>query len=266
MTPPSPGTRTIRETVAIAAPREVVWRALTEADRVANWFAPIASGRAGPGGHLTVSWGTGSEWTSRFTEWEPLRHLRLVDEIPDGTPDPGSAMALDYHLEEVAGRTRLILVNSGLSADPSWDDGVRMMTNGWRFFLWNLKHYLERHPEAHRTMISARPRVSGTRAEVWEKIFGAQGCIGLDNNTFTLWPGGDRAQTGSVVLRDPPWALAGRIESLHDGVLHVELEGTGEGWRLGIWISVYDPDATLVGTLDRDLARMVGRRFPESAE
>ncbi len=257
-----PGTREIRESVEIDATQEAVWRAITEAGRVANWFAPNASGRTGPDGHLTVSWGAGAEWTSRFSRWEPSRHLRLIDEIPDGTADPGSAMALDYRIEEVAGRTRLHLVNSGLSADPSWDDGVRMMTNGWRFFLWNLKHYLERHPESRRTMISARPWVTGTRTEVWEKLFGPGGII----RDLALQLDGFEPHELGVVLRDRPWAFAGVIRSLNDGVLHLEMEGSGERWKMGIWISTYGLEEARCDRIGRALKRTVGRLFPGQDE
>ncbi len=266
------GTREISESVEIDAPRDVVWRAITEAGRVANWFAPNASGRAGPGGHLTVSWGAGAEWTSHFVRWEPPRHLRLVDTlpdedpVPDGTTDPGSAMALDYRMEEVAGRTRLHLVNSGLSRDPSWDDAVRMMTNGWRFFLWNLKHYLERHPESRRTMIGVRPWVTGTRADVWERLFGAQGIIAIARTPFALRLDGLARHEGNIVLCDRPWAFAGVISSLNDGVLHVEMEGSGERWKMGIWLSTYGLEEARCDGIRKALKRTIGRLFPEQEE
>lgn len=41
----------------------------------------------------------------------------------------GDAMALDYCLEGRNGSTHLGIVNPELSPNPSWDDGVRMMTN-----------------------------------------------------------------------------------------------------------------------------------------
>ena len=41
-------------------------------------------------------------------------------------------MALDYYLEGRNGTTHLGIVHSELSPDPSWDDGVRMMTKSLR--------------------------------------------------------------------------------------------------------------------------------------
>ena len=72
-----PDTRSIEASVEIDAPAPAVWRAITDGDAVANWFAPVASAEPGAGGHLTVSWGGDSEWTSRITVWKPDVHLRL---------------------------------------------------------------------------------------------------------------------------------------------------------------------------------------------
>lgn len=264
-TPDSPGTRNIEATVEIAAPAEAVWRAITDGDAVANWFAPVASGEAGEGGHLTVSWGGGSEWTSRITVWEPNARLRLADELPEAAAEQGAAMALDYRLDAGNGTTRVSIVNSGLSADPSWDDGVHMMTNGWRFFLWNLKHYLERHPDSRRTMISERPWVTGTRQEVWDTIFGADGLGAVParaGEAFRLRLDGGEVLEGTAVLSDRPWAFAGVVTSIDDGVLHVEMEGMGERWRMGVWVSVYGLEEDRCEQIGVALRETVSRLFP----
>ena len=224
MAPARPETRNIEASVEIDAPARAVWRAITDGDAVANWFAPVASAEPGEGGHLTVSWGGGSEWTSRITVWEPGVHLRLADDPPDEAADQGAATALDYFLEDRDGTTHLGIVNSGLPADPSWDDGVRMMTNGWRFFLWNLKHYLERHPDSHRTMVSERPWVTGRRGEVWDTVFGDHGLgrvCGREGEEVRLRLDGGHLLEGTVVLADRPWAFAAMLTSLNDGVVHV---------------------------------------------
>ncbi len=268
---PPAATRDIEVSVEIAAPVEAVWRAITEGDQVANWFAPIASANPGEGGHLTVSWEAGAEWTSWITVWDPGKHLRLVDQLPDEQADGGAAMALDYRLTDLGGTTRLDLVNSGLSSAPDWDDTFHMMNNGWRFFLWNLKHFLERHPGARRTMISQRPRVTGSREEVWDRVFGAEGP--LRTVTDGAYPGtgdnfrcvldGLEALEGAVELCDRPWAFAGVVSSLADGVLHVEMEGTGDRWKMGVWLSAYGVEEEQCEEIGAALARTLSRVFPE---
>lgn len=260
------GTRDIELTVEIAASAEAVWRAITEGDALASWFAPVASAEPGAGGHQTFSWGGGAEWTSWITAWEPCRHLRLVDRKPDEEPSGDVDMALDYRLADLGGATRLDLVNSGLSADPSWDDTLHMMHNGWRFFLWNLKHLLERHPGKRRTMTSARPWVSGTREEVWDRIFGEDGLGPVPaeaGRTFSLRLDGGEAIEGPIVLSDRPWAFAGRVASMDDGVLHVEMEGEGDRWKLGVWLSTYGMDEDRCKVLGEALDNTIARIFPE---
>lgn len=270
-TEPPATTRDIEASVVVAAPVEAVWRAITEADMVASWFAPIATAQPGEGGHLTVSWGGGEEWTSWVTAWDPGRHLRLADRLPDSPANDGPAMALDYRLTDLGGATRLDLVNSGLSSAPGWDDTFHMMHNGWRFFLWNLKHLLERHPGKRRRMISERPWVTGSREEVWDRVFGADGLV--DTTAGGACPGtGDRfrclldgleALQGTVVLCDRPWAFAGTVSSLNDAVLHVEMEGTGERWRMGVWISAYGVGAEQCERAGAALAKTLSGLFPE---
>ena len=265
MTEP-PSTRDIELAVEISAPVEAVWRAITDGDAVANWFAPMATAQPGEGGHLTVSWGGDAEWTSRINVWEPCRHLRLVDQLPEEAVESGAVMALDYRLTDLGGATRLNLVNSGLSADSSWDDTFYMMSNGWRFFLWNLKHFVERHPDAGRTMISERPWVTGTREEVWDRIFGEEG-LGVisdgEGSTFRFLLHGGEVLEGTVVLCDRPWAFAGNVASLNDGVLHVEMEGMGDRWKMGVWISAYGVEEQRCTEIGVALDRMMSRLFPE---
>lgn len=262
---PAAATRDIELSIEIQAPAPAVWQAISEGKRVADWFAPIASGEPGEGGHLNVSWGGDSTWTSWITAWEPFQRLRLVDELPEGTAEEGAQMALEYRLEASNGTTLLTLVNSGLSADPSWDDAVHMMTNGWRFFLWNLKHCLERHPDARRTMISERPWMTGTREEVWDAVFGPDGFGDMPaqpGDRFEIRLDGGAALEGTVILTDRPWAFAGMVASLNDGVLHVEMEGTGDRWKMGVWLSTYGVEEERCKEIGSALAQTISRLFP----
>lgn len=272
-TEPPSATRDIVASVVVAVPPEAVWRAITEGEQVANWFAPVASARPGQGGHLTVSWGGGAEWTSWITAWDPCRHLRLVDRLPEDAADGGAAMALDYRLTDLGGTTRLDLVNSGLSAEPAWDDTFHMMHNGWRFFLWNLRHYLERHPGTRRTMISERPWVTGSREEVWDRVFGETG-LGTSTadgsqpafhevgDLFRFKLDGGISLEGTVVVCDRPWAFAGVVASLNDGVIHVEMEGSGDRWKAGVWLSCYGVEKKQCQGIAAALSRTVSRVFP----
>ena len=269
---PANPTREIEVSAEIAAPRATVWEAISTADGLASWFSPFASVEEGQGGMVTVAWVEGADWPNRITVWEPGRLLRLVDMSDPEAAAVGTALTLDYHLSTANGRTRVRLVNSGLPATPDWGEHHHMMTNGWRFFLWNLKHALERHPGVPRTMISARPWVTGSREAVWERLFGEEGvgtvpasaihaaslAVG-DPFHFVLDGGG--VLSGTIVFADRPWAFAGLVESLNDGILHIEMEGTGERWRMGVWLSAYGVDEGRCGELDGALNGTIGRLF-----
>lgn len=262
----APGTRNIELSVDIAAPPETVWRALSEGDRLASWFAPFASVAPGDGGSVTVGWAEGEDWTSIVSVWRPGEHLQLVDKLPEEAAAEGAApMVLDYLLDPHEGGTRVRLVNSGLSAGEDWDEFFYMMTNGWRVFLWNLKHYLERHPDEQRTMISARPWVSGTREQVWDQVFAEGGLAQVPpspGRSFTLSLDGVEALEGTVVLCDRPWAFAGMVKSLNDSVLHVEMEGAGDRWRMGVWLSAYGLEEERCKEIGAALAQTTSRLFP----
>lgn len=252
----SPPTRSVEASIRIAAGVDDVWRAIADGEWLARWFSPIASVTPGRGGKVAVSWGGDAEWTSRITAWEPGVHMRLEDEPPAGVEAADDATAspeadrdhadqgvttLDYHIEPADSGTLIRLVNAGFSTDAEWDEYFRMLENGWRFFLWNMKHALERHRGVPRTIVSARPWVSGARAQIWDRLFGPE-CLGPlaeDDARFRFALDGGPSLEGSVVACDRPWTFAGVVESLNDGVLHVELEGSGRRWKLGVWLSLY---------------------------
>lgn len=260
-----PETRDVDMEVEVDAPADAVWRALTQPEEISRWFAPSVSGEPGPGGHITVSWG-GGEWTSEIVTWDAGRHLGLRDMVPEGQEPPEPGTALDYFVEEREGKTVVRMVNSGFSAADDWNDFFHMLENGWAFFLWNLRHYLERHRGTPRNMISSRPWVSGSRDEVWDRVFGPEGIADAPDGagepfTVTL---GDTTLEGESVLSDRPWAFAGRLSSLDDGVIHVEMEGAGDRWKMGLWLSGYGVEQARCEELQSALDAQMARLFPES--
>ncbi len=265
--------RSIEMSIDVGAAPEDVWKAISDGEWLSRWFSPMASSDPREGGLVAFSWGEGAEWTSRISVWRPAVHLRLVDapaEDAETPEDDGQApvAALDYHLEPREGGTRLRLVNSGLPAGEEANDFVHMTKNGWRFFLWNLKHVLERHRGVPRIMINVRPWVAGTREDVWNRLFGPAGfgeAPGQAGDRFRFRLDGGQVLAGATVLSDRPWAFAGQVESFCDGVLHVELEGSGDRWKLGVWLSAYGVALDERERIGGALRETVGRLFPESS-
>lgn len=264
MTSNNTATRTIDLSVDLPATPDRVWTAISDGEWLSRWLAPIASVEPGENGRVTVSWGAGNEFTSRIAVWRPGAHMRLEDTAAEGA----SASALDYYLEPRGDGTRLRLVNSGLPGGAEADEFLYMMENGWRFFLWNMKHVLERHPGVPRVMISVRPWVRGTREEVWSRLFASDGfgeAPAKAGERFRFPLDGCEALEGVAVLADRPWAFAGVVESFGDGVVHVELEGSGERWKLGVWLSAYGLDPQVRKRVGQALEATVARLFREPA-
>lgn len=147
-------TRSHETRIAIDAPLEDVWRAITEGAEIQKWFAPHVEVTPGVGGKFSASWGPGMEGSQIIEVWEPNRHLRLYEErdYTYGCTGDESAktapvrLVVDYYLSSENGQTILRLVHSGFGVSNDWDgeyDGTRQ---GWPGFFRVLKYTLEHQP------------------------------------------------------------------------------------------------------------------------
>ena len=86
----------IRREIVLPVPREEVWEALTEPERLEEWFATEAELDARPGGEGVFRWGDGEERRAIVREAEEATRLVLdwedggavvveLDEAPGGT-------------------------------------------------------------------------------------------------------------------------------------------------------------------------------------
>ena len=169
--------RTLEMHVDIDAPIEAAWKAITEGPGIANWFAPVAEVSApGAGATVKAGWSEEMMMTSTVDTWEPLKHVRWLDE--SGWMGPGTSMAVDYYLSRENGKTRVRLVQSAFGASEGWDDLFDGMETGWTYFLQNLRIYLEKHLGRVRRMISERIEVDMPRQKFWRHLLsGAAGFV-----------------------------------------------------------------------------------------
>jgi uncharacterized protein YndB with AHSA1/START domain len=93
----------IEREIELAAPADEVWEALTEPERLEEWFATEAQLDAQPGGEGVVRWGDGEERRAVVREAEPGERLVLDWET-------GGTVVLE--LEEVDGGTRVHVVET----------------------------------------------------------------------------------------------------------------------------------------------------------
>ncbi len=257
--------RSLEKEVRVAAPPEVVWKAISEAEELRRWFpldARVTPGDGEGAGRIWLSFGPGVEGEAPLHAFDAPRHLGWTE-----GQEGGRRVTVDFHLEPAEGGTLVRLVQAGFGSGAGWDDYYEAVSGGWSYFLLNLRHYLERHPGSPRTFVWTRHPVSGTRVEVWERLFSPEG-IGAPL-AAVLEPGAevhlqlaDLPLAGSVLLSRPPGHFAAILPDLEDGLILVELEGSGEDWRLGVWISLYGAARREAGRVDAALGRALGRIFP----
>jgi uncharacterized protein YndB with AHSA1/START domain len=250
--------RALELTIDIDASLEEVWQALTTGEGIARWFGPYAAVTPGEGGSVSVGWDPKEMWDTPITVWEPLRRMQTASEMPskDGRM---VRLAVDYYVEVHGGRVRVRLVHSGFDDSSSWDDYIDGLDAGWSFFLFNLKHALERHRGVERQQLSARFRTTA-RPGADHPVFGAKG-LRVRPPVGELRPGDTcRLSLGrvdvdaTVAVRHAPRTIAFVVPAWNDALLFVEREGMKEAHQLGIWLSLYGVPETTAAPLEQGLA------------
>lgn len=140
----------IERSIWFNAPRERVWRAITDPEQVPHWFSPGTQWRLtalAVGGQLSVVDGeTGADKYVNILEVvESPRYLvlRSVPEPPDTLHE-----VTTYTLREEKGGTRLILTSTGYEVLPAAERHQRMEQNAFGFgmMLENLQAYVMDEP------------------------------------------------------------------------------------------------------------------------
>ena len=236
--------RTLELTVDVDAPIEAAWKAISEGPGIANWFAPIATVSApGVGGVVTAGWSDEMMMSNTVVVSEPNKHVRWLDE--SGWMGEGTSLALDLHLSTENGKTRVRLVQSAFGASGGWDDLFDGIDTGWKYFLQNLRIYLEKLQGRTRRMISDRVKVEVPRKDFWRHMLSDSGGIVVDG-TGAVKVGDsmqvrlDKPVRAVVELVVEGKGLALRNPEFTDALLFVELEGRKDKFHVGYWFSVYD--------------------------
>jgi uncharacterized protein YndB with AHSA1/START domain len=235
--------RTIDLSIDIDATLQEVWDALATGKGILRWFAPYAEVTPGEGGTVTVGWDPKEMWPAPITVWEPLRRMQTVSEMP--SKDGGVVrLAIDYYLEAHGGSVRVRLVHSGFDDSSSWDDYIDGLDAGWTYFLFNLKHALERHRGVDRQPLFARIRTTA-RAGEEHPVYGAKG-LRVQPPVGNLRPGdacrftlGGVSVEATVAVRHGSRTICFLVPSWNDALLFIEREGKKETHTLGVWLSLY---------------------------
>jgi uncharacterized protein YndB with AHSA1/START domain len=107
-----------REVVYEGVAREELWAALTEAERLEDWFANDVELDLRPGGGASFRWSNGEERHATVTEVEPARRLAF-DWEDEGT--------VEFTLDDDVDGTRLVVVESS----PAWSTALELQASAF---------------------------------------------------------------------------------------------------------------------------------------
>ena len=111
----------VRREIVVAAPRERVWAALTDQERLAAWFATGVAPDLRPDGAGVFRWGDGSERRARVERVEHERTLAFTWREPGG---PATRVELTLAEEDEGTRVRVTetapQASSSLAGEWSW--------------------------------------------------------------------------------------------------------------------------------------------------
>ena len=239
---PKPPTRALETEIEIAAPVEAVWKALTDARELANWF-PLEAGE-NPDGTVWMAWRNDYKWTSRIEISEPPRHLRtvsvedvMVAEQPEGENKKSETItfeptATDVYLEARGGKTVLRLVHSGFSTATEWDELYDATRRGWNFQLWSLQHYLTKHRGTPRITAYVRQLLSKlTREQAWQRLMTPDFLLQagkLENlkpgDRYSFRTASGDSFEGVIQTFNPPLEIYGTVENFNHGIFEIHLD------------------------------------------
>jgi uncharacterized protein YndB with AHSA1/START domain len=140
------------------APRELVWKAWTEAEHVAQWWGPqgmttrVDELDLRPGGNwrYVMLRPDGSEYPQRGTFREIVAPEKIVTraEFEVGEDHTHSAI-MTYRFDELGDKTKLTMLHEQTMAEDPGDDWKRGVMGGWNSNFDSLVDYLP-------TLVSAR--------------------------------------------------------------------------------------------------------------
>jgi len=143
----------IEKVTILKAPRSRVWRAISDAGEFGAWFgvefdSPFAPGARMEGRITNPPDYAGMAFTFVVDRIEPEHHFSYrwhpyaVDPSFDYSGEPMTLV--EFQLEEVAGGTRLTVVESGFDSIPAARraEALRMNTGGWEAQVGNIERYV----------------------------------------------------------------------------------------------------------------------------
>lgn len=257
--------RQFEQTLELDAPRDAVWKALTQSDEVARWFAPSVTFEPKVGGAVVWDWSDHFHWPQTVEVFEPDTHLRTRYEarIDGGAPTqvPGPAakthpLFIDFRLTGDGGSTTLRIVHSGFGADSAFDEEFEGISHGWPIELQSLRNYVERHAGRDRHLTWSKATLDLDADTAWRQLTSDSGLKcgpGIDQLAegapFEFCTAAGDTFAGEVIATHPR-ELAARVSSHDDGFLRIWAGDFGGRTHLWLWLATYG-DAAPDGLQER---------------
>jgi uncharacterized protein YndB with AHSA1/START domain len=150
------GDRTIEITTSIDAPRDRVFRALTDAGELSRWWTTGAESDPRTGGSFSYTWEFERDIDRNHTREGEYRVVTPDERISYDWPMPQGNTVVDFRLEPSGHETTVTLLHSGWGSGGAWEAAYEMHEGGWQFFLENLKGYLEQGEDRRATEMGMR--------------------------------------------------------------------------------------------------------------
>jgi hypothetical protein len=220
--------RSVEYRIEIAAPSDVVWKAITDAKELERWFPLTASVTPGVGGALTL----------------PGKRPHVIH---------------DFTLEDHGTKSVLRLVAHGFDPNAEWDAFFDGVARGWRYELESLRHYLENHRGRDRVVAWVRTPLPVGAERAWATLFAAGGWHSdapverkRRGDRYSIAAPGGTALTGTVVISDHPKDFTGTAEgpSLNNAFLRTQVDTEPDGLVLGVWLEAWGVPATTLAAIE----------------
>jgi uncharacterized protein YndB with AHSA1/START domain len=257
----SPATpRSAEYVIPIAAPPDVVWKAITDPKELERWFPLTASVTPGVGGGLTLRWGNIGMDELPIFAWKPNQHLQVGMPHPKDAIFAGAAPHVihDFTLEDHGASTILRLVAHGFGADARWDQFFDGVKRGWRYELQSLRHYVEHHRGEDRAVAWVRTPIPSGAERAWATLF-ADGGWKPDapierkrrDDRYSIEAPDGTVLTGTVVISEHPKDFTGTAEGsqLNNAFLRTEVVAEADGLVLSIWLEAWGVPPTKLAAI-----------------
>ncbi len=269
--------RQFEQTLDLQAPRDAVWKALTDADEMARWFAPRAEADLRVGGEMVWEWTDFYRWPQTIETLEPGSHLRTrYDSSVEDGEGGKRPLFVDYFLSGDGGTTTLRLVHSGFDEDARFDDEFDGISSGWPTELGSLRHYLENHRGKSRHVAWSHVALEMDADEAWATLTApdAIGCgvaiADVEAGAAFSFSTADGDAFEGRVLRAGTREACGVATSHGDAFLRIWAGSCGGTVNVWTWLAMYGDDVADAARAqqtrwDAMLARIFAGKILENA-